>query len=373
MDNLSKEILLRQLEREQLARRETEDILERVTLELYNTNQKLQNYLNANELLLRQYKDAVDEGAIVSKTDPKGIITYVNDEFCKISGYDRSELLGKPHNMVRCREVSSLFFKEMWKDLQDKKTWKGVVKNRAKDGSQYIVQATIKPILDSEGRISEYIAIRQDITQTYNLQKEIIETQRVMLERMGEVAESRSKETGHHVKRVAEYSALLARLYGLDHKKIELLRMASPMHDIGKIAIPDEILLKPGKLTPQEFEVMKTHAEKGYYVFKNSKRELLKTAAIVAHQHHERWDGKGYPQKLKGDNIHIYGRITAIADVFDALGSDRVYKKAWDDEKIFKLLQDEKGKQFDPILIEIFFKNLDQFLEIRERFQEIKT
>jgi len=189
-----------------------------------------------------------------------------------------------------------------------------------------------------------------------------------MLERMGELAECRSQETGHHVKRVSEYSALLAKQYGLKEEEIELLRMASPMHDIGKIAIPDNILLKPGILNKDEFEIMKKHSEMGYEVFKNSKRALLKTAAVVAYEHHEKWDGSGYPRGLKGESIHIYGRITAIADVFDALGSSRIYKKAWDDKKIFKLFKEESGKQFDPNLINIFFKNLDDFLKIRDKF-----
>ena len=370
MDKLTKDVLLRQLEREQLARRETEEILERTTLELYQTNKKLHLYLNENELLLRQYKDAVDEGTIVSKANPKGVITYVNDKFCEISGYTKDELIGKSHNIVRSMDVSSSVFKDLWDTIKAKKTWQGVIKNKAKDGSTYVVQATIKPILDAHGNIVEFIAIRQDITEVYKLQEEIIETQREMLERMGELAESRSQETGHHVKRVAEYSALLARLYGLNEEQTELLKMASPMHDIGKIAITDEILLKPGKLSDDEFEIMKTHSQKGHLLFKNSKRELLKAAAIVAHEHHERWDGKGYPQGLIGEDIHIYGRITALADVFDALGSDRVYKNAWNDEKIFKLFKEESGKQFDPKLVDIFFENLDQFLKIRDRFTD---
>lgn len=370
MDNLTKDVLLRQLEREQLARRETEDILERITLDLYNTNKKLQNYLNDNELLLRQYKDAVDEGTIVSKTDPKGVITYVNDEFCKISGYTREELIGKPHNIVRSFDVPNSVFKELWTLLKAKKTWKGVIKNRAKDGSTYVVQATIKPIVDSDGKVIEYMAIRQDITDVYNLQEEIIQTQSEMLERMGELAESRSQETGQHVKRVAAYSQVLAKHYGLSEEQIELLKMASPMHDIGKIAIPDEILLKPGQLSEDEFEVMKTHTQKGHAVFKNSKRELLRTAAIVALEHHEKWDGSGYPKGLKGEEIHVFGRITALADVFDALGTDRVYKKAWDDEKIFALLKRESGRQFDPELIAIFFENLEEFLSIRDCFKD---
>ncbi len=202
------------------------------------------------------------------------------------------------------------------------------------------------------------------------LTTEIEETQKEVVFTMGSIGESRSKETGNHVKRVAEYSKILALAYGMDEKEAELLKQASPMHDIGKIAIPDAILKKPGRFDENEREIMNTHAELGYHMIKQSKRSLLKTAAIVAYEHHEKYDGTGYPRGLKGDEIHIYGRITALADVFDALGSDRVYKKAWDDERVFKLLKEERGKHFDPKLIDLFFENLEEILKVRETFQD---
>lgn len=203
-----------------------------------------------------------------------------------------------------------------------------------------------------------------------DLNKEIEATQREVVFTMGSIAESRSKETGNHVKRVAEYSKLLALYYGLDEEEAELLKQASPMHDIGKIAIPDAILNKPGRFDEAERKIMDTHAELGYEMLKHSNRPLLQAASIVAFEHHEKWDGTGYPRKLSGENIHIYGRITALADVFDALGSDRVYKKAWDDEKIFTLFKEERGKHFDPALIDIFFSHLSEFLTIRESFKD---
>jgi HD-GYP domain-containing protein (c-di-GMP phosphodiesterase class II) len=202
------------------------------------------------------------------------------------------------------------------------------------------------------------------------LTHEIEETQKEVVLTMGAVAESRSKETGNHVKRVAKYSKILALAYGLSEEEAELLRQASPMHDIGKIAIADSILNKPGKFTHHEYEIMKQHAQLGYEMIKGSKRALLKAASIVAHEHHEKFDGSGYPRGLRGDDIHIYGRITAIADVFDALGSDRVYKKAWSDEKIFTLFKEESGKHFDPALIELFFNNLDGILAVRESLRD---
>ena len=203
------------------------------------------------------------------------------------------------------------------------------------------------------------------------LATEIEETQKEVVFTMGSIGESRSKETGNHVKRVAEYSRLLAIAYGMSEEEAEMLKQASPMHDIGKIAIPDNILKKPGRFDENERHIMNTHAELGYHMIKNSERPLLRAAAIVAYEHHEKWDGSGYPNGTSGEDIHIYGRITALADVFDALGSDRVYKKAWSDERIFSLLKEERAKHFDPKLIDLFFENLDAILEVRSTFQDV--
>jgi len=200
---------------------------------------------------------------------------------------------------------------------------------------------------------------------------EIEDTQKEVVFTMGAIAESRSKETGNHVKRVAEYSRILALAYGLNSSDAEMLKQASPMHDIGKVAIPDSILKKPGRFNPEERKIMDSHAQLGYEMIKNSDRPLLKAAAIVAHEHHEKWNGRGYPQQLKGEDIHIYGRITALADVFDALGSDRCYKKAWDDERIFKMFKEERAEHFDPKLIDVFFENLDKILGVREKFKDL--
>ncbi len=209
-----------------------------------------------------------------------------------------------------------------------------------------------------------------DVTKIIELNDAIEETQREIIYTMGEIGETRSKETGHHVKRVALYSEKLALLYGLSHEEAELLKTASPMHDIGKVGIADEILNAPRKLTAQEFEIMKTHAQIGYEMLRKSNQPIIKAAAIVAQQHHEKYDGSGYPRGLKGDDIHIYGRITAIADVFDALGSNRVYKKAWPLQKILNYFNEQKGRHFDPKLVELFEKNLDDFLAIRDKYKD---
>ncbi len=202
------------------------------------------------------------------------------------------------------------------------------------------------------------------------LNEEIVSTQREVVLTLGEVVETRSKETAQHVKRVAEYSFLLAIRSGLSTDKAELLRMASPMHDVGKIGIPDSILFKPGKLTEEEFNVIKSHTVIGHSILKNSSRRILRTAATIALQHHEHWDGNGYPHGLFEDETHIYGRITALADVFDALSNDRIYKKAWPLDKTLDYLREKRGQQFDPKLVDIFLANMDDILAIRATYPD---
>ncbi len=202
------------------------------------------------------------------------------------------------------------------------------------------------------------------------LRQESEETQREIIFGLGELTEARSKEVGKHVKRMAEYTRLLARLLKVPEPECEVMYIASTMHDMGKLAIPDAILNKPGKLTPAEFEVIKTHTTAGYEMLRKSTRPVMQMAATMALQHHERYDGTGYPQGLSGENIHIAGRITAVADVFDALGTDRVYKAAWPIDKILDYMRAGSGTHFDPVLIDLLFKNLDAFLDIRTQFSD---
>ena len=197
------------------------------------------------------------------------------------------------------------------------------------------------------------------------LTDEIEETQREIIFTISEIAEQRSNETGQHVKRVALYSKLLAKAYGLSALEINNIYIAAPMHDIGKMAIPDYVLKKPGKLDSDEMEIMRTHASVGYDMLKSSKRNILKMSATIANEHHEKYDGSGYPRGLKGEDINIYARIVALADVFDALGSQRVYKDKWEIDDILDLIKSEKGKHFDPQIVDLFFENIDDILRIK--------
>ncbi|BAC96752.1 conserved hypothetical protein [Vibrio vulnificus YJ016] len=202
------------------------------------------------------------------------------------------------------------------------------------------------------------------------LQRRTLAVQKEMIHVLGEAIETRSGETGNHVKRVAQLSVGLGRLYGLSHRELEMLEIISPMHDVGKIAIPEAILDKPGKLSLEEREVIQTHCEVGYRLLNNNKAKIMKLAALVALQHHEHWDGHGYPYQLRADEIHVFSRVTAIADVFDALLSERCYKATWDIHRVIDFFEQQKGKQFDPYLTELLLNNIDHFVEIRNCYPD---
>ncbi len=202
------------------------------------------------------------------------------------------------------------------------------------------------------------------------LNQEIIDTQKEVVLTLGEVVETRSKETAFHVKRVAEISRLLALKLKMSEDQAELLRMASPMHDVGKIGIPDAVLNKPGKLTTEEFEMMKKHTTIGYEILKSSNRKILQAASLIALHHHEWWNGNGYPSGLKEDKIGIFGRITAISDVFDALLHKRTYKDSWPIEKVLEYIKSLRGTQFDPEIVDIFFDNLSYILDIMNTYRD---
>jgi len=365
------QFLLKPIQSEQIVQ-----ILYEVAKNIYNERKvvelttQLKKDLIHQTTLLEQYKEVVDLSAIVTKTDMKGNITYANDLFCKTSGYSRDAIITQKHNILRHPEVEREFYDNLWKTILRKQPWRGTIKNLKQNGEYYITDTTIKPILDEYGKIIDFISISHDVTEMFDLNEEIWQTQHEMLSLLGEVGETRSNETGNHVRRVAKYAKLLGELYGLEEEEIRLLYSASPMHDIGKIGIPDAILLKPGKLDSDEYEVMKTHSSIGDDILKNSTRPLLQAAAIIAREHHEKWDGSGYPNALSGSDIHIYGRITALADVFDALNCERVYKKAWPMDQIIDFVSKERGKHFDPDLVDMFMNNIDHFTAIAAEFQD---
>ncbi|MEA3512076.1 MAG: response regulator [Campylobacterota bacterium] len=199
---------------------------------------------------------------------------------------------------------------------------------------------------------------------------ELINREHESLIVLGKTAEYKDPETASHVARVANYSKILAKEYGLSEEIQECIFYASPFHDIGKVGIADNILLKPAKLTDEEFDVMKTHPTIGYSILKDTKSKYLKMGALISLTHHEKYNGTGYPNGLSADSIPIEGRIVAIADVFDALVSTRPYKKAWSFDDALELLKKESGVHFDPVLVELFQKNISSIKKIYDMFQE---
>lgn len=200
--------------------------------------------------------------------------------------------------------------------------------------------------------------------------REIRERERDAIYRLTSAAEFRDPETGEHIQRMAHYSKHIAVNLGLSEEQQTLILEAAPMHDIGKVGIPDGILLKPGRLDAEEFDIMKQHTTIGHKILEDSPSKLLQIAAEIAYTHHEKFNGAGYPRGLVGEDIPLFGRIVAVADVFDALTSSRPYKPAWPLERATSLLRDESGKHFDPQCIDAFFENWDRVMEIREQFKD---
>ena len=199
-------------------------------------------------------------------------------------------------------------------------------------------------------------------------EQKLQQTELELVYMMSTLADKHCEETSGHVERVAEYSYLISRLLGYGEEQAELIKKSSAMHDIGKVTTPDNILHKPSKHTKEEALIMKDHAQAGYEILQKSKLPLMQVAAIIAHQHHEKWDGSGYPRGLKGKEIHIIGRIVAFADVLDALSSSRKYKDGWNLDEIFAFLKSQRGKHFDPRITDLFMDNFGLFLEIRDKY-----
>jgi len=200
--------------------------------------------------------------------------------------------------------------------------------------------------------------------------KELHDTRLQVVRRLGRAAEYRDNETGLHIIRMSKVSALLGKAAGMNEYNCDLLLNAAPMHDIGKIGIADHILLKPGKFDPIEWEIMQTHSQIGADILSDDDSDLMKMSHQIALTHHEKWNGKGYPNGLIGEDIPLVGRICALADVFDALTSVRPYKKAWSVEDSVNLIKEERGEHFDPQLVDYFLKLLPEIIAIKEKYAE---
>lgn len=212
--------------------------------------------------------------------------------------------------------------------------------------------------------------LRAAIARLERAERDVRQSREETVKRLAIAAEFRDNLTAKHIQRMSQYCAVLARRYGLDADRCELIRIASPMHDIGKLGTPDHILLKPGKITDEEFKIMAQHSEIGYRILADSEADLLKLAATIAWTHHEKFDGTGYPRGLEGTAIPLEGRIAAIADAFDALSSRRTYKPAYPLDRTVDLMKARRGSHFDPELLDLFLTDLEEIVAIRQRYPD---
>jgi HD-GYP domain-containing protein (c-di-GMP phosphodiesterase class II) len=203
------------------------------------------------------------------------------------------------------------------------------------------------------------------------LNREIKEAHLDTIMRLGLAAEYRDKETGNHIRRMSHYSAIIAEKLGLPGDRVDIILLSSPMHDVGKVGIPDAILLKPGHLNVLERKIMESHTIIGAEILKESEIPLIQLSQTIAVTHHEKWDGTGYPNKFKGEEIPLEGRIVALADVFDALSNKRVYKPAMTIEETMKIITESSGTHFDPAIVSAFEKGMDGVMEVYEKYKEI--
>lgn len=235
-----------------------------------------------------------------------------------------------------------------------------------KHGTESVLYMSFQESISEQAReLLQVLSANVAITyESLLLREEVEETQRSTIFLLGEAVERRSKETGAHVRRVGEISAVLAAALGLSERDVEDIKQAAPLHDVGKVAIPDRVLNKPAKLDAEEWEIMQTHARQGYEILGKSDKRVLQLSAIIALQHHEKWDGSGYPQALSGVDIHIAGRIVGMADVFDALVSNRCYKSKWTLDEAFAHVAEQSGKHFDPTLAKLLLLQRPQIDEI---------
>lgn len=314
-----------------------------------------------------------DEYSIVAATSgQKGLSLAAGDPLPEIilldvmmPGMDGFEVCRRLKSDVRTEKIPVIFITTLDDDIDE---------GRGLDlGAVDYITKPFSPSLVKK-RIRNHVELKEHRDHLESLVKQRtaeIESTRLEITRvLGRAAEFKDNETGIHIVRMSRYCQALALASGLGVEQAELILNASPMHDVGKIGIPDSILQKPARLDDQEMKIMQTHAYIGYKIIGQHEAELLQTAAMIAYEHHEKWDGTGYPRRLKGSEINIMSRITALADVFDALTSRRPYKEEWPVEKAVELIQNERGMHFDPELVDTFIRILPEILTIKKEYRE---
>lgn len=341
--------------------------LRRTARELREREMVLRQALRENSQLTTAVASLTSGVIITDPSLPDNPISFANAGFCAMTGYSTAEVMGRNCRFLQGPETGPATVHEIREAIAERRAFKGVLRNYRKDGTSFLNELILSPVLDEEGQLLSFVGLQDDVTEREQAKHileervqertaELAQSQIEILSRLARAAEYRDDDTGQHTQRVAHTATLLAQSLGLPMEQVELIHQAAPLHDVGKIAISDLILLKPGKLTDEEFDMMKTHSPIGAAMLSNGHSEVVQMAECIAGAHHERWDGRGYPQQLSGEQIPLEGRIIAVADVFDALTHERPYKKAWSVAETVTEIARQSGKQFDPQVVEAFLK-----------------
>jgi putative two-component system response regulator len=301
------------------------------------------------------------QSAVVA-LDHERRVTHWSKGAERLYGWTAEEVVGRPAAELALDGSRSGITRESVQEavVADGR-WEGEIEVRHKDGTTFPVLSTNSAILDASGEMIGFLGISLDISARKQAEEETHEARLETIKRLTRAVETRDPETGGHIERIGEFAAMLAQRLGLSADEVELIRVSSPMHDVGKIGIADEILLKPGPLTPEERSVMERHTKIGHDILAGSHSEILDMAALIALSHHERIDGRGYPLGLEADKIPLEGRIVAVADVFDALTSDRVYRPAFSTAKAIEIMREGRGTQFETQILDLLLGDLEAF------------
>ncbi|GAB4332367.1 MAG: hypothetical protein Kow0037_09800 [Calditrichia bacterium] len=340
---------------------------------------------------LRIYQDVLestDNGLII--TDTEGFIVKINTGLENLLHLKTGELLNKPLSGLRDNFFPDLNAEDILRALRTRQTWQGELVGTSAKGERLIVSISFSAIRDEDGNVFAYGGIMKNVTRQRQMEQTLIESlrttnlaQEAIIFGLARLAEYRDQTTGYHLERIRSYCKLLAEallernLFPriIDQQFIDMIYRTAPLHDIGKVGIPDYILLKEGKLTVPEFDIIKSHTVIGYHTLNSIRKQygdmpFLKMGIEITYCHHERWDGNGYPRGLKGAQIPLSAQILAIADVYDALTTQRSYKPAFSHKKTLKIMREENGRHFSPQIFKVFLEIEDRFDQIRQKFQE---
>lgn len=314
--------------------------------------------MTATELNIRAaLLDRVETAAVVA-LDVDGTVTHWNHGAEILYGWTSDEALGRPVDDLHLFAINARAWRDRPAD-QRNASWKGEAEIRRKDGEVVPAFFSSSVVAGDKGEILGFVGVSVDLTGAKRAEAELRRSREETIHRLSRAVEMRDMDTGGHIVRIAEYAAEIARRLELDHDRVELIRVASPMHDVGKLGIPDQILRKRGALDRDELREMRRHTTIGYEILSGTGADVLEMAATIALSHHEWFDGTGYPRELKGGQIPVEGRIVAVADVYDALTSDRVYRKAFSHEKAVEMMSAERGTHFDPEPLDVMLDLLD--------------